>query len=175
MQVQDQYGHWQLSLLLLNGEEEINLSMNINEIFEKLSWNSNKESQLEAIEEASNIKLLSIFIQPVEDKSIWENCAKIISKKSDKVLEHYLIDLFEWYQDSNWPGYDIIYDRIFKMSGDLLSCAYSICLDYAMQTEDEQWLINLSGLKTKPDLYKLLSVSHKSLVDEYYKQYIQYN
>lgn len=149
--------------------------MDINELFENLSWNSDKECQLKAIEEAVDIKFLSIFMQPIEDKSVWENCAKIISARSDTELEHYLVEMLEWLQDSNWPGYDIIYERIYKIPGYLLSCSYSICLNNALHMKDEQWLINLSGLKTKKDLYELLSDGHKNLVDEYYKQFVLFN
>lgn len=87
------------------------MSMGIDQIFEMLSWNNEEKIQEQGIEEAEKIKHLSVLIQPMESKSIWENCAKVLASKSDQELESYLIPLFEWLQDMNWPGADVIYKR----------------------------------------------------------------
>ncbi len=73
----------------------------INEVFEMLNWNNSEEIQQKGIEEASKIKYISILFQPVENKEIWENCAKVIAKKNDEILSTYMIMLFEWLKDAN--------------------------------------------------------------------------
>lgn len=60
----------------------------INEVFEMLNWNNSEEIQQKGIEEASKIKYISILFQPVENKEIWENCAKVIAKKTTKYFRH---------------------------------------------------------------------------------------
>ena len=113
--------------------------MEIDKIFEMLSWDNDIEIQRRGILEAEKITHLSVFLQPIESKSIWENCAKILSSKSDKELELYLIDLFRWLQDMNWPGAYIIYDRLQKMSFEFIKFAYTFCLNMATKTEDHMW------------------------------------
>ena len=54
---------------------------NINELFEMLDSNNDAEIQIAGIEEAKQIKFFSILFQPVENKSVWENCAKVIVTK----------------------------------------------------------------------------------------------
>ena len=89
--------------------------MEIDQIFEMLSWDNDKETQLRGIEEAKQIKHLSVFLQPIESKLIWENCARVLISKNDKELQLYLVSMFKWLQDMNWPGADYIYDRLKNM------------------------------------------------------------
>lgn len=92
------------------------MKCNIDDIFGYLSWNNAPEVQSMGIEMAKKIKFLSVLIMPIEDKSVWENCAKILASKSDDELDRYFIKLFEWIKDMNWPGADIIYRRLSLVS-----------------------------------------------------------
>ena len=117
----------------------------INEVFEMLNWNNSEEIQQKGIEEASKIKYISILFQPVENKGIWENCARVIAQKSDEVLSTYMIMLFEWLKDANWPGFFVIYNRIKKMKPDNIYPDYSYCIAMAKKQNDESWLDFMSG------------------------------
>lgn len=117
---------------------EIN-KMQIDKIFEMLSWNSDIETQKKGILEAEKITHLSVLLQPIESKSVWENCAKVLVSKNNKELEIYLIDLFKWLQDMNWPGAYIIYDRLQKMPFKFIKFAYKFSLNMAIKTEDRMW------------------------------------
>ena len=116
------------------------MKYSIDELFEMISWNNTEEIQQKGIEEAQKSKYLSVFIQPIESKSVWENCAKIISSKSDSELERYLVELFQWLQDMNWPGADIIYTRLKNMSHDKIQFAYSLSIMRAIKLDDRVWL-----------------------------------
>lgn len=116
------------------------MDISIDSIFEKLSWDSSDELQQEGICEASNIRHLSVLICPIESKSVWENCAKVLASKTDAELERYLPELFEWIQDMNWPGADIIYDRLKCIPADLISCAYTFSLEKAIRLNDNPWI-----------------------------------
>lgn len=111
----------------------------IDQIFEMLSWDKEEAVQLKGIEEGKKIKHLSVFILPSESKSVWENCAKVIISKSDIELKPYLINLLEWLKDMNWPGADLVYERLQKMSKNDIKCAYNICLTMAHETNDRSW------------------------------------
>ena len=44
------------------------------------------------------------LIQPQDLNLQWDKCAIIITKMGFQVVKPFLIDLFEWLQDMNWPG-----------------------------------------------------------------------
>lgn len=115
------------------------MDMGIDQIFEMLSWDNEEKIQAKGIEEAKKIKHLSVLIQPIESKAIWENCAKVLASKNDQELAGYLIDLFEWLQDMNWPGAEIIYERLKMMPKENIKTCYDICLSIAERTEDLVW------------------------------------
>ena len=74
------------------------MTMGIDEIFEMLSWNKDEKIQNQGIEEAKKIKNLSVLFQPIESKSIWENCAKVLVSKGNQELDFYLLPMFQWLQ-----------------------------------------------------------------------------
>ena len=122
------------------------MEVGIDKIFEYLSWDSNNEIQNRGIELASNINNLSVLIMPIENKSIWENCAKVLISKSDEELELYFLELFEWLKDMNWPGAYLIYDRLICVSTEKFLPAYQYSLSAAKQTEDRIWEMVLKDL-----------------------------
>ena len=124
------------------------MDVSIDKIFEYLSWNNSTEIQERGIALASNIKNLSVLIQPIENKAIWENCAKVLVSKSDEQLSLYLFALFEWLQDMNWPGADLIFDRLLYLSTEDFIPVYKHSLTVAKQTQDYAWEMSLK------DLYK---------------------
>ena len=91
---------------------------NIEEILQLLSWSNSAEDQERGRDMAQNIEDISELIQPdVGGKSAWDNCAKVLCKKTDEQLEPYLCGLLEWIQDINWPGAMLILGRLKHFSG----------------------------------------------------------
>jgi len=119
------------------------MEVSIDKIFECLSWDNSNEIQKHGIEIASNINNLSVLIMPVEDKSIWENCAKVLISKSDEELWLYFGELFEWLKDMNWPGAYLIYDRLVCVSPERFLPAYQYSLLMAKQMQDRAWELAL--------------------------------
>ena len=70
--------------------------VDINILFEMLDINNDISIQQKGIEEGKKVKYLSVFMQPIESKNVWENCAKIIVSKSDEELDKYMFFLMEW-------------------------------------------------------------------------------
>ena len=120
------------------------MKCNIDDIFGYLSWNNAPEVQSMGIEMAKKIKFLSVLIMPIEDKSVWENCAKVLASKSDDELDRYFIKLFEWIKDMNWPGADIIYRRLSLVPSQKIMWAYKYSVSIAEQTHDDLWTLVLS-------------------------------
>ena len=120
---------------------------NIDYIMDLLDWNNSTEVQAKGIELAKKVKNINVFLQPCNrkhNKNVWENCAKVLSTKTDEELTPYLIELFEWLQDLNWPGAFCIMERL-KKYGDNSSFSFSfdICIKCAKALKDDAWESNL--------------------------------
>ena len=123
----------------------------ITEIMDMLDWHMSSEIQAEGISLARNIETIIPFIQPLTpkyNKNVWENCAVIISERSDKEIKPHLPKVLEWLQDMNWPGAFCILDRLKNYSdkNSVLS-AISICIQKAKDCIDEIWKDNLLTLQ----------------------------
>ena len=62
------------------------MSVDIDTLFEMMDEGQPVEVQEEALREARKIKSLSVFMQPIEYKWSWENCAKVICEKTDRIV-----------------------------------------------------------------------------------------
>ena len=87
------------------------MGTDIDTIFKMLSWNSSEKEQLRGIDEAKKIEYLSVLFQPIEDKSVWENCAKVISSKSDNELKKYMNNMFRLSTTINSIGDNFMGDK----------------------------------------------------------------
>ena len=124
--------------------------VDIDYVMELMDWNNSIENQKKGVELARNIKCLNAFLQPGAPygKSVWENCAKVLTERTNKELVSCLHGMLEWLQDMNWPGAFCILDRLKKMTGDsLFEYLYNSSLKYAKALEDDVWESNLKMLK----------------------------
>lgn len=95
---------------------------------------------------------INVFLQPgfPAGKSTWDNCAKVLSMKTNAELEPYMIELMEWIQDMNWPGAFCILERLKAMQTEqLFEHDYRICMKCARALGDEVWMNNLKMIKKK--------------------------
>lgn len=124
---------------------------NITEIYKMLDWNNDEATQSKGIEYAVKMNNIDAFLQPSSpkyNKNIWDNCAKILSAKTDDELKPYLLPLFEWLQDLNWPGAFIICDRLNKFKDkDFLHSIKEKCKNTAKIDNNPVWLDNLNLIK----------------------------
>jgi len=136
---------------------------NLNDIYEKLDWNQPEEIQEEGRKEASKIEDITLLMQPLYEKRLWDNCARVIYKKDDETLIPYLGKLFEWLQDLNWPGAMIIFERLKKFKPENIKLSYENTIQEAFNKNDENWLYSLSYLLLNND--ELRSKIHKNYLD----------
>ena len=125
--------------------------VDITEIIDMLDWHMPYEIQIKGISLAKNVETIIPFIQPLtpkHNKNVWENCAVIISERSDEEIKPYLPEVLEWLQDMNWPGAFCILDRLKNYSDNSsMISAISICLQKAKTQNDEIWGDNLLMLQ----------------------------
>lgn len=144
----------------------------IDKIMNMLDWNNSDEVQEKGIELAEHINSINVFLQPANpgiNKNVWENCAKILARRSDNDLQPYLFHLLLWLEDINWPGAFIIIDRLKNFSGELLIDVFSHAVNLAkMDWYSEMWLDYLSGLLDNKELRVLLAPDVLDLLCEHY-------
>lgn len=121
--------------------------VDILEILDMIDWSMPAETQSRGISLASKFENIVPFIQPLtpkHNKNVWENCAVIISQKSDEEIKPYLVELLEWLQDTNWPGALCILDRLCKYSdNNTIFEAINTCIEKAQKNRDDVWNSNL--------------------------------
>lgn len=127
--------------------------VNIDYIMSLIDWNKSINEQAEGIRMAQDVENINVFLQPCNknyNKNVWDNCAKILAEKTDEELSPYLVALFEWLQDLNWPGAFCILDRLQKYADNhFYDLALNTCLKYAQSVEDDVWESNLRMLERK--------------------------
>ena len=69
------------------------MTVDIDTLFVMLDEEQPTEVQEAALREARKIKSLSVFMQPIEYKWSWENCAKVICEKTDEELDKYTCEM----------------------------------------------------------------------------------
>ena len=149
------------------------MAVDIDTLFEMLDERKPIEVQEEAIREARKIKSLSVFMQPIEYKLSWKNCAKVICEKTDEELNSYIYDMLEWLKDLNWPGAFLIMERLEKMDPQLLLDVTIYEVKQALLLKDNEWLIYMSYLLKNKKFYDALSEEKKyqKIMRRYYESY----
>lgn len=149
--------------------------VNIDYIMDLLDWNNNSEDQLLGIKLARDVKCINAFLQPgfPYGKRVWDNCAKILSERTDEELSPYFVELLEWLQDLNWPGTFIIINRLIRFNGDSLLETYSKVVYTALRNEEEnnEWLGHLSKLLENHHLSKGLNRNLHNIMLERYNSF----
>lgn len=137
------------------------VSVGIDELFDMLSWNSDQETQKKGIEMAQNVKCFSVFLQPhglEHSKDVWENCARILAVYPDETLKYCLQELLEWLEDMNWPGAEIVLQRLIKFQNPKLFSIFLVdCVKKALACDNQAWLGNMSALLKNEELKDSLS------------------
>lgn len=134
---------------------------NIDRIMYLISWERSELEQREGISMARNVSCLKAFCQPCGPsygKDVWENCAIILSERSDKELEPCISDMLLWLKDLNWPGADLIQERLMRFQKVNLLATYLNSMVPALEKLEEwAWLSFLADLLSNSKLIPLLS------------------
>ena len=136
-----------------------------------LDWHQSLEIQRQGRQYASQHQSLVCFFRPNNaefSKNIWENCARVICEKPTSVLNNYLDNMLEWLQDMNWPGADIIMNRLICYEDvEHLLIALRRCINAAYEADDEIWLLNIFYLLQSKDIMSLLPAKEHEIILNY--------
>ena len=121
----------------------------IDSIMDMLDWNNDAEVQKAGREMAKEVRCINVFLQPGHAghrKNVWDNCALVLAERSDAELEPYLHELFRWLQDMNWPGAEIIRNRLQQYERtELFEFTLAECIKEADALHEENWLNTLKA------------------------------
>lgn len=143
----------------------------IEKIYEMMDWWSDEAVQEEGRMLAGEWTDLSLLILPAGKKSVWENCAMVLSRKSDDALRPYLFRLLIWLQDINWPGAFIIAERLQKVKISILCVSLSEAIHAAEKKADVIWLDYLAIFSENSELKNYLDFKQYRLLEQHYKNF----
>ena len=69
--------------------------VDINDIMDLLDWNQSAENQAKGRALGQDIECINVFLQPCNknsNKNVWENCAKILSERTNEEFSPYLVE-----------------------------------------------------------------------------------
>ena len=130
--------------------------VDIDYIMNLIDWEKSPEDQRAGIELAKQVECINVFLRPCSkkyNKNVWENCAVILAGREDSQLLPYLIELFSWLQDLNWPGSEIILDRLAKMPKALTEETLKYSKSRTEKNLDEMWLVWLKEFESRQANY----------------------
>lgn len=151
--------------------------VDIDEIMNMLDWHKDIKTQKKGIELAKSVKCINAFIQPMHlgcSKNVWDNCAEILASRKDEELLPYLTEILQWIDDLNWPGAEVILERMKRFSKvQNLSLAIQETINILDANEKdirEIWLTNLSKLLDNKKLKEELTVDTLNTLKKYYNE-----
>ncbi len=132
----------------------------MDEILKLLHWDRREDEQAEGLALAEGVQNLKGFFQPMGEnggKPVWDNCALVLSRRSDEELEPYLGDMLLWLQDTNWPGAGLILQRLRAFQDQAwLAGHLRQLIPYLLWKQDAPWAMGVAELCREPELQSQL-------------------
>ncbi len=153
---------------------ELNKMERMNQIYQMLDYKNSIDIQEKGKQLARKITDLSLLITPPASPSVWEQCAIILSEKSDDELVPYLTSILQWLYDLNWPGALTILNRLKKFSGKQLKKSFIDSVVRAINSHDEEgmmWLDYLSELLDNKELKEELPEEILNILEKHYNHW----
>ena len=138
----------------------------IDRIMYLINWDRSMEEQQEGISMARQVSCIKAFFQPGGPecgKGVWDNCAIILSERTDQELNPYLLDMLLWLEDLNWPGAERIQRRLIRFQDvSTLSMYLNAMIPALSLLGQSSWLMFLGDLLENEPLKESL---HPGVVD----------
>lgn len=153
---------------------ELNKMERMNQIYQMLDYKNSIDIQEKGKQLARKITDLSLLITPPASPSVWEQCAIILSEKTDDELVPYLTSILQWLYDLNWPGALTILNRLKKFSGKQLKKSFIDSVARAINSHDDEgmmWLDYLSELLDNKELKKELPEEILNILEKHYNHW----
>ncbi len=152
---------------------ELNKMERMNQIYQMLDYKNSIDIQEKGKQLARKITDLSLLITPPASPSVWEQCAIILSEKTDDELVPYLTSILQWLYDLNWPGALTILNRLKNFSGKQLKKSFIDSVVRAINSHEEgmMWLDYLSELLDNKELKEELPEEILNMLEKHYNHW----
>lgn len=144
---------------------------NIDRIMYLLDWNRSPVEQREGISLAREVNCIKAFFQPIGpgySKSVWENCATIISERPDEELLPFVMDMILWIRDLNWPGAVQIQQRLIAFQNvHILVLTLNAIVPALDKLNETSWLMFISDLLSNQKLSQEINNRTKEILVKY--------
>lgn len=145
---------------------------NIDHIMYLINWSRNEEEQRKGISLAQEVTCIKAFFRPIGpgySKNVWENCAIILCARSDEELKPYILDMLLWLEDLNWPGAELIQERLCQFKDvDWLVMRLEQLVPILNMLDEKSWLSFLSTLLTNQLVRNKLNKDTISILLKYF-------
>jgi len=127
--------------------------MDIYLLLRRLSWDTPEETKQAAMRELEQLDedKFSVLLQP-NGKGCWENAAIILKRIGYPRIRKIIPGLFEWLQDINWPGTDIVIDILANIDKKEILPYIENYLIKAAKENDDPWITGIKQLVVAMDL-----------------------
>ena len=153
---------------------ELNKMERMNQIYQMLDYKNSIDIQEKGKQLARKITDLSLLITPPASPSVWEQCAIILSEKTDDELVPYLTSILQWLYDLNWPGALTILNPLKNFSGKQLKKSFIDSVVRAINSHDDEgmmWLDYLSELLDNKELKEELPEEILNILEKHYNNW----
>lgn len=87
---------------------------------------------------------LTELVIPFGEKPLFQACAEVLCALDNETLSRLATELFRWFQDMNWPGTELVLERVKQLPSDVVREAMAHAKQKAVDTGDEEWLYNIT-------------------------------
>lgn len=98
-----------------------------------------KKYKIRELKKRKKSKIFRYYFNQLRVNLFGKTARKYWSAKGIRSLTSILLPMFQWLQDMNWPGAELIYERLKRMPIEQLEIAYKISLSMAESTGDTVW------------------------------------
>lgn len=107
-----------------------------------LGSNAEKAAR-EVIDNYESYDLRTLVI-PYGHKDLFGVCAEVLSQLPIDVFDSIAVETTRWLQDLNWPGCDLIENKLRQLPKQRLQQIVVLAIEEAKKEHDEEWAFNLS-------------------------------
>ena len=105
--------------------------------------NNTKETEREIIDNYAAYDLRTLVI-PYGHKDLFGVCAEVLSQLPIDVFDGVAVEVTRWFQDLNWPGCNLIENKLRQLPEQRLHQVVALGIAEAKKERDDEWEYNLS-------------------------------
>lgn len=87
---------------------------------------------------------LTELVIPFGEKPLFQACAEVLCALDNATLSRLATELFRWFRNMNWPGSELILERVKQLPPGVVRDTLARAKQKAADVGDEEWLYNIA-------------------------------